>query len=126
MTAPAVVEAVSEEMWDLFRTTGLGRSTLDKHTVRLLDALGRRNLMVVPMAERPAPYGWRWEDGERVKVAEEQRIIGEILRLFQGRLSLREIAAQLNDRRLFRRNGGQWKAEQVRRVLLAAGVVTSR
>lgn len=68
------------------------------------------------------PYGFRAENFELVPVAEEQRVISEILRLRQGGLGLAAIAEFLNEGGVLR-GGNRWHSESVRRVLSRARVV---
>ncbi len=79
----------------------------------------RRAERTAVLDAKQMPYGWRLVDGTPVEEPGEQRVRFEILRLRQCSLTLRDIAETLNERGLLRSGGVRWRAEQVRRVLLA-------
>jgi len=63
------------------------------------------------------PFGYREEDGELVHDDDEQRILARIRQLRSEGLSLADIASELNDRGITRREGKDWHKVALSRVL---------
>jgi hypothetical protein len=69
---------------------------------------------------RVVPFGWSWKNERIVKNAKEQAVIREILRLHACGKSLKEIAAELNRRKIPTKDKGSWWHSTVGRVLRRA------
>jgi DNA invertase Pin-like site-specific DNA recombinase len=63
------------------------------------------------------PFGYRSEGGELVPDPIEQDVIDQMADLRGQEMSLRQIAATLNEKRVASKRGGQWHPQTVSRVL---------
>ena len=72
------------------------------------------------------PFGWRDEDGRLVAVEAEQEVLARIHECRQTGLSLRAIAAILNDEKITTRQGGtKWYASTIKSILDRAAAVAA-
>jgi len=64
------------------------------------------------------PFGFQLAEGNRIEPnPTEQAILSQIRELRIARMSIREIAKELNDRGIFNRNGKKWNHESVRNAM---------
>lgn len=73
-----------------------------------------------------APYGWRLEDRQLVKVDDQQQVLARIRRLRQRGESLRSIAGELNRDGILSPRGRSWSGETVRQILARPSVQARR
>ena len=64
------------------------------------------------------PFGFNVRNGHLIKNIREQNIIREIKQMHITGFSLREIANELNKRRIPTKNNGIWQANTIRKILL--------
>ena len=63
------------------------------------------------------PFGYDYQDNRLVMNQAEQGVIRMMGQARAGGLSLRQIAGQLNERLVLRKDGGTWQANTVRLIL---------
>ena len=63
------------------------------------------------------PYGFRPDSGQLLPEPEEQRVILTMIEMRDAGLSLRDIAAGLNEAGVPSKRGGRWHPQTVARVL---------
>jgi hypothetical protein len=101
------------------RTKGLKRPSVRPRAPLLAIVASARPRALQPEAERPSPYGWRWDDaGECLHpIHAEQQTIRYIrqLRAFGERFS--DIARQLERDGILPRHGDPWSAEEIEELL---------
>lgn len=68
------------------------------------------------MARGPAPYGYRWQDGQRIEEPFEQETLAQIRTLKSQGLGAVGIANRLNTLGYLCR-GSQWHRTTIRRIL---------
>lgn len=70
-----------------------------------------------------APYGWRWEGRQLVEDKHEQHVRWLILLHHRRRLSLAQIAGELEHLGLTTREGGPWPKTTLHRVVSTAAAL---
>lgn len=71
------------------------------------------------------PFGWDLVSGRLVENAAEQKVIAAILDCRKAGMSLRQIAAILNDQETTTKKGGRWYGETVRSILDRASALAA-
>ncbi len=66
---------------------------------------------------RTAPYGYTRRDGDLIREAEEARTVAAFFRMYEGGMSLRQIAEVANRKRVPTSRGGRWQASTIRHML---------
>lgn len=80
----------------------------------------RSSMYYGPTSERhQLPYGWCFDhgSGQRMKLPQEQKIIGSICQLRASGISYNRIADHLNQAGIPTRYGNTWRDVQVKRIL---------
>lgn len=93
-------------------------SELERALVSHRQAAGRRRKTAATgWTPGGAPFGYRNQDGRRVPDADEQATLERIRAMRDDGLSLRAMAARLDDEGRVPRRAASWKSETLRRVI---------
>ncbi len=78
---------------------------------------GRQAVLGMRPRLRTAPYGYTRRDGGLVREAGEARTVAAFFRMYDGGMSLRQIAEAANRQRVPTSRGGRWQASTIRHML---------
>jgi DNA invertase Pin-like site-specific DNA recombinase len=117
----------SSAMGRFFLTVMAGAAELERNLIGERTSAALQHLRAQGVAMGGAPYGFRYaaeagDDGRRrlVAVDDELATLDKMQRLRDAGLSYRAVAGVLNDEHVPTKNGGTWKANTVRRILVRA------
>ena len=78
---------------------------------------GQQAVLGLRPRRRTAPYGYTRRDGRLVRKAEEARTVATFFRMYDGGMSLRQIAEAANRRGVPTSRGGRWQASTIQHML---------